>query len=404
MASGTKAEPSDRLRVIVLGYIVRGPVAGMTWHHLQYVMGLEKLGHEVCFLEDSGDWAGCYDPCKGVVGDDPTYGLRFASHAFETAGIGDRWAYYDAGRSQWVGPRAEKAIELCKNADVLLDLSPMDPMRPWFLEIPVRVLIDTDPVFTQVTHIKDPSSRARALTHTAFFSFGENFGLTNCTVPDDGIPWLSTRQPIVAEAWPITPGPINGRFTTVMLWNSYPSVEHAGCLYGTKAESFAPYMNLPDRVGPFFELAVGSPSAPRASLCEKGWFLRDPLKVSKSLETYQEYIQQSKAEFSVAKHGYVVTRSGWFSERSAAYLASGRPVLVQDTGFSTWLPTGSGVLSFRSPDEILASLKEINNRYLFHQRMAREIAKEYFDSGKVLSNLLLRAISFTGHDIGGTSD
>jgi hypothetical protein len=152
-------------------------------------------------------------------------------------------------------------------------------------------------------------------------------------------------------------------------------------------------MDLPQLAGSIFDLALGSATAPRALLESKGWTLSDPLKVTRDPWTYQSYLQQSKAEFSVAKHGYVVSRSGWFSERSAAYLASGRPVLAQETGFSAWLPAGAGLIAFSTPDEALAGIEEINRRYDFHCRAAREVAKEFFDARKILPRLIERALN-----------
>lgn len=380
--------PSDRLRIIVLGYIVRGPLGGLAWHHLQYMMGIARLGHDVYFVEDSDDYPSCYDPKRHVTDTLPSYGLQFATHTFEKVGLGDRWVYYDAHTERWLGPCSESILSILKRADLLLNLSGVNPMRPWFEKIPVRGLIDTDPVFTQIRNLTDPARRDHSSLHTIFFSFGENIGLSHCTVPHDGLPWQATRQPIVLEAWSVTPGPENGKFTTVMQWDSYPAREYNGQLYGMKSESFEDYMDLPRGIGPIFELAMGSPSAPREVLLKKGWTLCNPLEISRDPWTYQRYIQQSKGEFSVAKHGYVVSHSGWFSERSAAYLASGRPVIVQETGFSDWLGRVDGIIPFNTPEGVLAGIEDIYRRYDFHCRAAREVAEEYFDARKVLRHLI----------------
>jgi hypothetical protein len=231
------------------------------------------------------------------------------------------------------------------------------------------------------------------MQHTAFFSFGENIGLSRCSIPDDRLPWQTTRQPVVLETWPVKPGPAQGKFTTVMQWDSLPGRIYDGQRYGMKSDSFAPYRDLPKRAGPILELAVGSPTAPCNLLRAKGWTLSNPLEAARDPWSYQQYIQQSKAEFGVAKHGYVVTRSGWFSERSAAYLSSGRPVVVQETGFSDWLQTGAGVIPFSTPEDALAGIEEVNRRYEFHCRAARAIAEEYFDSAKVLSRLIDKAMN-----------
>jgi hypothetical protein len=378
--------PTDRLRIVVLGYLVRGPLGGMAWHHLQYVMGLTRLGHEVYFIEDSGDspWC-CYHPIRHLTDADPSYGVEFAGRTFERVGLGGCWAYYDAHTSRWLGPCVDRILDFCMTADLLLNLGGVNPVRPWLTDIPKRVFIDTDPVFTQIRHLTDPFARQLALQHTAFFSFGENLESTH---PRDGLPWQRTRQPIVMDAWPITPGPAHGRFTTIMQWESYSAVQYSDICYGMKSNSFRPFMDLPTQVGPILELAIGSETAPRPLLESKGWILRDPLETAPDPWAYQRYIQQSKAEFTVAKHGYVVGRSGWFSERSAAYLASGRPVVTEETGFSNWLEVGDGVLPFMTPDEAVAAIEDVNGRYETHCRAARAVAEAYFDSDQVLGKLL----------------
>jgi hypothetical protein len=380
-----------RVRVLVLGYLVRGPIGGLAWHHLQYVLGLERLGHDVYFLEDSDDYPACYDPSRAVTSEDPGYGLRFAARALERLGLKERWAYHDAHTGTWHGPLGERMRPIAASADLLLNVSGMNPLRPWVEKVPARALIDTDPAFTQIRHLRDPSLRARAMQHTAFFSFAGNIGSPRCDVPDDGLPWRPTRQPVVLDAWPVTPPPARGPFTTVMQWESYPAREHAGRRYGMKADSFAPYLDLPRRTRAPLELAVGA--APRALLEARGWRLRDALEVTSDPWTYQAYLRRSSAELGIAKHGYVASHSGWFSERSACYLASGRPVLAQETGFSDWLPTGRGVLSFRSCEEALAGIEEVEARLPDHARAAREVAASHFEAGRVLEKLVEESFS-----------
>lgn len=384
---------NDRLRIVLLGYMVRGPVGGMAWSDLHYLMGLLALGHEVYFLEDSGDtpWP-CYDPERATTDTDPFYGLAFIRRVFERMNLGERWSYYDAHTNRWFGLSGGKVFDLCRSADLLIDLLGLDLLRPWLMTIPVRAMVDKDPVFRQVRHIKDPSAREVAAQHTAFFSFGENIESSSSGIPTDGLAWRATRHPIFLDSWPLVPPRENGNYTTIMLWNSYAPVEHAGKCYGMKSDSFNPYMDLPGRTQARLELVVGGPGVPRPTLREHGWTIRDSHEISLDLWSYQDYIQNSKAEFSVAKHGYVTSKSGWFSERSASYLASGRPVLVQETGFSEWLPTGSGVVAFKNPEEALAGVEEINRHYESHCRAARAVAEEYFDSRKVLTHLVERAM------------
>lgn len=390
---GPQGRGNESLRIVVLGYVVRGPLGGMVWSNLQYVTGLARLGHDVFFVEDSDDFASCYDPVRDVMDTDPNYGLAFAGRAFERFGLDGRWAYWDAHTQRWLGTCADRILGICATADLVLDLCGVNPLRPWLMGIPARVLVDEDPAFTQIRHLTDPAMRARALRHTAFFAFGENIGRPGCAIPDDGLPWQPTRQPVVLDTLPVTPGPAHGKFTTIMLWDSYPSHTYDGVRYGMKSDSFMRYLDLPARAGRVFELAVGSATAPRSLLRRKGWAVRDSRRPTRDVETYHRYIQRSKAEWSVAKHGYVVSGSGWFSERSVAYMTCGRPVLIQDTGFSDWLPTGSGVIPFTTPEEALAGVEEIHARYAHHCRAARAIAEEYFDARKVLPRLIERAMS-----------
>lgn len=383
-----------RLRIIVLGYIVRGPVGGMAWCDLNYLAGLLDLGHDVYFVEDSGEspWC-CYDPSRHTTDADPTYGLAFAANALAAIGFGSRWAYYDAHRDRWFGPCADRVLELGRTADVLLNLSGVNPLRAWFMTIPVRAFVDKDPVFTQLKHRHDPSAMDLARRHTAFFTFAVNLNAHGSELPIDGLTWRATRHPIFLEAWPFQPDAHNGRFTTVMQWNSYRAAEHQGVRYGMKSDAFEPFLDLPRRVGERLEMAVGSSAAPRARLADHGWIVRDPLEAASLPDEYQQYIRHSKAEFTVAKHGYVVSQCGWFSERSASYLASGRPVVTQETGFSRWLDVEGGVVPFTTLDEAVAAIEDVSADYHRHRRLARDIAVQYFDSRTVLPHLLDRALS-----------
>ncbi len=300
------------LRIVVLGYVVRGPLGGMVWSNLQYLRGLADLGHDVWFVEDSGDYPSCYDPARGLTDTDPSYGLGFATRVLARIGLGGRWAYHDAHGRGWLGPGAQEVLEVCASAELLLDLCGVNPIRPWLADIPTRVLVDEDPVFTQLRHLTDPEARRRAEGHNAFFTFGVNFGRGGCEIPDDGLPWRPTRQPVVLDDVAVTAGPEDGRFTTVMQWESYPAREHDGRRYGMKSDAFAPFLDLPRTAGRIFEIALGGPAAPRATLRAHGWRLRDPLRITRDPWTYQRYIAGSKAEFSVA----AARRASWWPRTS----------------------------------------------------------------------------------------
>ena len=380
------------MRIVVLGYVVRGPLGGLAWHHLQYVRGLVDLGHDVLFVEDSDDYPACYDPVQDAMTEDPSYGLSFTAAAFEALGIGDRWAYHDGHRGSWCGPAGDGAARWCASAELLVDVSGVNPIRPWLQAVPVRALVDTDPVFTQVKAMTDPVMAERVAAHNVFFTFAENVRQGTAQLPNDGRTWLPTRQPVVLDAWPVTPPEPGRRYTTVMAWESYPAVDHAGRSYGTKAASFQPFLDLPNRCAETLELAIGSPHAPRELLRQHGWQLIDPRTPTLDPWTYQRYIRESKGELSIAKEGYVVSRSGWFSERTTSYLASGRPCVVQDTGFSEWLPTGDGILAFDDIDGAVSALEDVERRYHEHCAAARQIVEDAFDAEAVLTALVYDAI------------
>lgn len=376
------------MKILILGYIVRGPLGGMAWHHLQYVIGLKNMGHQVLFLEDSDCFASCYNPIMYEVTTDPSYGLQFCKHLFTKYNLQYNWSYYDEHTNSWFG-LSKRAVEtFCNKADVVLNLSGINPIREWWSNIPARFYIDTDPAFTQIKHLTNNGTLEAAKGHTHFSTFGENFGKAICSVPYDGFDWKPTRQPVVLSKWNISQPKTNCRWTTVMQWDSYKSLVYKGSVYGMKSAEFDAYIDLPSKVQDNFELALGSQSAPKQKLEAAGWKITDPLAVTLTTETYQQFISNSKGEWSVAKQGYVVTNSGWFSERSAVYMASGRPVIIQDTGFSDFLPVDSGLLTFTNMAEAISCIEEVNRNYGKHCNKAREIVEEYFDSNKVLSQLL----------------
>ena len=360
---------------------------------LQYLWGLKELGHDVYYLEESGNYASCFSPHLNYRTMDPTYGLNFASGVLEEAGLGARWLYYDTHTNKRYGPCAERINEICADADLLINLSGVNRLLDPWEKIPVRVLIDEDPAFTQSRHLNDPVKHRAAQGHNAFFSYAHNFGAATCSVPDDGFPWLPTRPPVCLSTWPALPAPDSGFLTTVMRWHSYDAQKHEGRVFGMKSDSFAAFLDLPRRASPVFELAILGERFARPILEQYGWKIRDALDVTTDVKSYQRYIQESKAEFSVAKQGYVATWSGWFSERSANYLSSGRPVVVQDTGFSDWLEAGPGVIPFRDPEEALEGVEDMCGRYAEHCRGARMIAEEYFSADKVLAALIDRAMT-----------
>ncbi|MBI4640109.1 MAG: glycosyltransferase family 1 protein [Candidatus Tectomicrobia bacterium] len=370
--------------ILVAGYIVRYPLGGMIWSSLQYLLGFQQLGHEVYFMEDSGWPLSCYNPEQNIMTSDPTYGVNVLSQLMKQYNLDGRWVYVDSEKN-YHGLSQKRTLELTKAADLLINVSG-SCWLPEFASCRKKVFIDTDPGFTQFgtvgLNIED---------YDVHMTYGYNIGRSECPIPTMGFDWKKTRPPVALGFWPPMIDSNSTRFTTIMHWSAYETVTYEGEVYGQKDLELVKFLDLPGLIEQPLELAVGIQEPHRSMLEEHGWGIIDPLSITKDIESYQTYIHQSRAEFSVAKNGYVKTRSGWFSERSTCYLASGKPVLLQDTGFSDWLPTGRGLLTFHTMEEATAGIEEINAHYLEHCRTARAIAEEYFDSKVVLSSLLEEA-------------
>jgi hypothetical protein len=282
----------------------------------------------------------------------------------------------------------ERLAELCSECDVYFNLSNIN----WIPELEQcrrRVLVDTDPVFTQIGGhgLGGPFSRYHAL-----FTYGENVHRAGCDMPTGGAHWFPTRQPVVVDLWPVEAGDPSAPFTTVVNWSAYGDREYEGRVYGQKDREFEPFLSLPRDTGEAMQIAVNAPATVRERLAGGGWQLADPKEVTRDPWAYQEYLRGSRAEFGVAKHGYASTRCGWFSDRSSAYLATGRPVVVQDTGFSDFLPCGEGLLAYRSPEEAVAAIRSLSDDYEGHCRAARVVLEEHFDASQVLTDLLERSL------------
>jgi hypothetical protein len=386
----------ERLRIVVGGYLVRAPLGGQAWHYLQYLIGLASLGHEVLYVEDSrffvdDEYEWYFDPAVGESGKDPTHGLAFTHEALGRFGLEARWAFYEASADHWHGPAASTAVGFCADADLFLNLSGVNPVRSWLEEIPLRVFVDTDPCFTQIKVLDNPINRGHAMQHNAFATFGENIASGASALPPDIIAWFPTRQPMVLEAWHTSPGPSEAPLSTVMSWQTYGPIVHDGLRYGVKADSFESFLELPRLREEPFEIALGGANAPRDRLRANGWRILE--RPPGSLDDYQQYLAGSRAEFGIAKEGYVKSNCGWFSERSAAYLASGRPVVVQSTGFEEWLPSGAGVLPFTTAADAAVALDDLTVNYRAHCRDARELVDSYFRYDHVLEQLIERAFT-----------
>jgi hypothetical protein len=381
-----------RARIVVTGSIGQLPLGGMTWHHLQYVLGLARLGHEVTYIEDTG--CAPYDARTRMVVEDHRTNVAYLASVMARIGLGRRWAYRRLNR-EWSGLSDRERTSALGAADLLINISGKLDRPEAYRGVPRLAFIDTDPVFNQVKFALGEKDFRRIVdAHDVHFTFGER--LTDA-VPVTGHRWISTRQPIVLSEWSGGAGR-PGVFSTVMNWSRKlrPSGLD-GRTFGQKDVEFERFLELPGLVAPtILEVAVNrgrNDAAPLDLLVSKGWRVVDPERDCLGLDRYRSYIRSSMAEWSVAKNGYVVGRPGWFSERSACYLAAGRPVVVQDTGFPAVLPVGEGIVPFTNLEEAAAGIRDVVARPRVHAEAAREIAEEYFDSRRVLSRLVEQALT-----------
>ncbi len=373
------------MKILLAGIIGRYPVGGVTWCSLMYLLGLRALGHEVCYLEDTGECI--YDPDANTISVDPTYGTRYIHEALKPFGLGDRWCFvnYDETYHGWT---RERLRGFCHDADLFLNLSGGSWFwRDEYRAIPHRAFIDSDPVFTQLAIAKRVPWYVdffRGFNH--LFTFGAKVAAPGgaAGVPNGEFAWQHTWQPVATALWRTDAPPARDRFTTVMTWKT----ESFADVDGNKDREFMRFIDLPSRTSARFEIAV---NGPHDLLRAHGWSPLDAMRVSRTASVYRSFIQASRAEFAVAKHAYVAHRSGWFSDRTACYLAAGRPAVVQETGWSDHLPSGEGLLPFSTIEEAAAAVERVQSDYSVHAARAREIAVECFDAARVLPPLVERA-------------
>ena len=380
------------MRIVICGYMIRHPVAGNILAYYHYLLGLHRLGHEVTYLEESGWPSSCYDPAMRAYGDDPTAGMRRVRDVMSRDGLDHVPVYFVSRESRrCYGGDFDDAAAAVKNADLLLNIGGVCWL-PEFSSCRRRALIDMDPFFTQVGRF----AQEGVGDYHACFSYGGNIGKPACRVPTNGIQWRGTVPPVVMDLWKDEVRPAkDAAFTTVANWSAYGGVTYRGEHFGQKDEEFAKLLDLPRCVnGQALELAVsGAKSQTMEKFRAAGWRIRDAAEVSDDIETYRRYITTSRGELSAAKNGYVKTRSGWFSDRSVCYLASGRPVVVQDTGIADWLPPSAGVLTFSTVAEAAACVERVNAAYDAHAAAAREFAARVCAHDIVLPRLLDSAMS-----------
>lgn len=372
---------------VVVGFVVKSPVAGMAAYNFHYIAGLRDLGFEVHYVERLNSPDECYDPGRDAFVDDPGYGLAWLHDAIRRLPpLAASWTLIDRnGHHHGVG-----RPELCgilDKAEFVLTLA--DPT--WFDDLERcarRAFVDGDPLFTQAALLQAGSRISCVLAHyPTLFTYWTRQTAKDTTVPTAGRNWISTRPVVATSLWSPKPPTPGAPVTTVMNWRDWAYIEVQGRPYGHKDREFERLIDLPLRTPRRLVVAVGGPAL-KERLASRGWELADPLCATRTIESYREFIDGSCADLGIAKHAYVASRSGWFSDRSLCYLASGRPVLHQDTGFQDWLDTGEGIFAFSGVDDILGALEMLDRDYGRHARAARTIAEQEFEARKVIGQML----------------
>jgi hypothetical protein len=377
--------------------------------HMQIAGGLLRLGHDVYYVEATSVWP--YNPILQMKVNDSDYAVPYLAKVVESFGLDERWGYRRSySDNEWLGPIRERAEDLLAHADAVFNIAGATRLRTKEnLKVDRLVYYGTDPVFHEIGFSQgDRIVRRTVDQHDDFVTYGENIGNDDCPIPP--LPRLraKTRQPVLVDLWETGP-PKTAAFTTIANWRQEGhDIEFRGdTYYWSKHREFLKFIDLPLRTIQPVELAlglvdssvtrpgfgdlipaVGMTADERFCLAENGWQLRNSHAFTTDLCSYRAYIQASRGEFTVAKDQNVRLRSGWFSERSACYLAAGRPVVTQDTGFGSVLPVGEGLFAFKTVEDILAAFEVINSDYERHSRAARGIAEEYFRAETVLARLL----------------
>ncbi len=390
------------MRILVTGLAATYPFGGVFWDYMQYVLGFFRMGHEVLYIEDTGKW--CYDPVAGTFVESGEKNAGYLARQLELLepALKDRWFFRDStGRTY--GRTWEEVRSFCKDADLFLHISASCWMREEYFGVKRVAFIDSDPMYTQASvpsylnNTAEPQERSRVemlREHHVFFTFAENIGAEDCTIPTGLFHWIPTRQPILMECFEPHRLPLHQRrrtLTTVASWEPAeggPVVN--GVQYKGKSAEFERFLELPSRSVLPLELAM-SGRAPKDRLQAHGWNMVEAYPVSSDPWVYRDYLARSLGEWSVAKNAYVASLSGWFSCRSACYMALSVPVVVQETGFSKVLPSGKGILPFSTMEEAAQAIELLARDPQEHATAALELAREWFDYRKVLGCLLEKA-------------
>ena len=366
-------------RVTIAGAVAQRPgVAGHAAVFVHWLAGFRRLGWDVLFV----------DRLEPTV--DAGLQARWLAEVFDGADFAGCWAgLTDSGS---VGLPRREVAEHVRASELVIDVMGYLGDDAVAERARRRVFLDIDPGFPQMW-------RELGL-HDAFAGYddvvtvGTRVGGPDCAVPTGGLPWITTLPPVDVASWPASDPPADGAFTSVATWRGpFGPVDFDGHRYGLRVHELRRFVELPRRTDERLEIALSIDAGDeqdRIALLEAGWRLADPAEIGRDIAAYRAYLRASRAELTVAKGMYVDTRSGWFSDRSACYLASGRPVLAQDTGFDEALPAGDGLLAFSTPDEALAAIEDVAEDLPRHARAARALAEEHLDAPRVVERLLGR--------------
>jgi hypothetical protein len=386
-----------RKRIVVMGFMGSMPIAGVIWQHIHYVVGLQRLGHDVYYIEDSARLP--YNPETFEVTNEFDYAAQLLNRLSREFAFKNRWAFCARylPRNPTAGLPLKRIRQLYRDADAILNICGTQEFNEDLLVSDRILYIESDPGVEQIKIDKDVRSTIDYLRrHRALFTFGENVSTKSFPVPSHGFKWLPTRQPVVTDLWKTHRAPPRTAvFTSVANWSTsgLKDITWRGDKYlWSKSREFLRFIAAPKKSEEIFELATNIEDANiRAKFLRNGWRLRCPLQMSVDYWLYHDYIRRSKGEFTVAKDQYVRLNTGWFSDRSGCYLAAGRPVVIQETGFTKTYGGNAGLLSFRSLDEIVEAVKTINADYAKNSRVARALAREFFEAEKVVKSILDRA-------------
>jgi hypothetical protein len=374
-------------RIVFGGYMVRYPLGGALAGYLQWPIGLQRLGHDVYVVENAGWRRSCYDPVRRVFSDDCSRGFAAVRSLLERFGLSDRLCFVDADGG-YHGLSRSRVREVFDCADLFVDNGTHGNWLEHAANVGVRVLIDGEPGARQMKMQLALEANKPEAEYDHYYTVGQNVGTDASSSPTAGRAWRHLFHPVVVDLFAAENLHRAASYTTVMNWRTHESLEFGDRSYGQKDVEFEKFFDLPARTNATLEVAVSGPGVPTRRLAEAGWVVRDAFEVAATYDAFVDYVAHSRGEFSVCKHVYVATWSGWFSDRSSIYLAAGRPVVLEDTGFSAHLPRGEGLFAVKTVDEAASALEEIERNPARHSRAARELAREYLDADRVLAGLL----------------